>query len=405
MKRLFALVLALCLALPTFAFAAEEERSFYVDLSLGADSLYYANVCWAGVTYADDVSAIRFTFSYPAEKLVCKSWKIGQAMRAFQIKQGPQYTESNPATFVAMSIDRPVTSEGVLASFVLEPIGGATGEAELSLEIREVVRLTDTAEITDAFSARGAKITLGAGEEKPAALPCDEDASIHADLPFSTDPDQAGVLVRLCPYCHRVLETREVDSPTSDPSPDGEVTFSPGTNQLPPDVSFSADASDETIPEDVLSDVKDVSGEEDLSFIGAMDVSLTWEGDRLTLGEAGSLSIPAPEGIGDGDVVWVAIASESGERETYRLTCEGGKLTFPVRVFGKVYLLKGEGGEADTPSPAPEGEGEPETEESEQPGLELSPALWGLVAVPVFGALAALIIILVKKNKKNKDQL
>lgn len=409
MKRLFVLFLTFCLLLPLpFAVSAAEEKRFYVQVTRPSDGGFRADICWTGATEEDNVSAIRFRLSYPEDKLVCKENGVGDALRAFSIRMGPQYPNSNPAGFVGAEINHAVTEAGSLGYFLFEPVEGASGTAELKLELIEAIRL-DNSDCKGIFAVENGVIELDKKTDVFDDL-CGQSGIGHVPGAWQTDAEQKDRLVKKCTLCGAICEEKQIGSATTDPVKKEEVTLRPGKNPIPEKAELSILEVDET-PSDGL--LMEVAGAFDLSepkFLGALRIELTLDGEEIELSEDATLSVPAPKGAAEGEKVLVVLLNRKGDgvRETYRATVEDGEVKLPARTFGTLYFFAAETDVEETPEVAPDEEPETKPEdppsgdkegESAAESEEASPAL--LVALIALGAVlaASAAVVFVKKKQ------
>ena len=407
MKRLFALLLALCLVFPlTVAVSSAGEKRFFVTVTPQSDGGFRADICWAGVTEEDQVSAIRFRLSYPDDKLVCKENGVGDALREFSIRMGPQYPHSNPAGFVGAEINHAVFEEGSLGYFLFEPVEDAGGTAELKLELVEAIRL-DNSDCRSLFTVQNGVIELDEKTVVPDDF-CGQSGIGHVPGAWQTDAEQKDRLVKKCTLCGAICEEKAIDSTTAAPVKKDEVTLRPGANPIPEQAQLTVSELDDVPSDGLLIEISAAFGVSKLKFLSALRVGLTYEGEEFEFSEDGSLSLPAPDGVEEGEEILAVLLNEqeNGVRETYRATVEAGKLTLPARTFGTLYFFVSEDAVEEEPEIAPDENPEvkpdaPSTEGGSDTATDQGSGALVIALVALGAVLAASVaVVLVKKKPK-----
>ncbi len=426
MKRFFALLFVLCLCVPFFAVgtvsAAEEEKRFYAELVWNPDSSFTVNVCWEGATEEDELGALRMNMTYSSEKVVCRSHELGEAMRDFSIKVGPQYVYSNPAFLVGVEINHPVTSAGVLASFVFEIAPEAIGTVNFELDVLELNRLDGSSAKAD-FAVENLYLEL--------TPPCERNEDYHDTLSWQVQGEK---LLRYCLFCDTLLEEKQAPALSEDPVESEGVVLTPGEALLPENAVLEVEKQEpvEETRTDTLTDAEALLqirsafaarlvSFESLVLLEKYAVSLTSGEDALFSGEGSVFSFDAPNGVAEGETVYGALFENGSAVEVFSETVRSGKLSFGATYeFDAVYFCRGTT-VADSPvpdeapapdeTPAPGGAEEspsdPETEGGETEDAETAePAAFPLHWI-VFGvlALAALgvTLFLVSRGKKKAE--
>ncbi len=408
MKRFVACVLLFLLLSFGVSAAEQDGKRFYLEVTRGeTEDSFLVNICMEGLTLQDDLSTIHVSLSYPEDQLVCKDWSIGAALRAFSIKQGPQYTTSNPAIFLGVEVGRPVTAEGVIAAFEFEAVEGAEGEAELVLELIEAVHLSSDASFKDEFAVEGATLKLSGAElyEAPA---CRTDATLHEGLAWTTDALQEGRLVKRCALCGKVLEERVAEKVSSDPVTQGDTVFAPMTEKLPADTTLSVTEEKEEPREDLLARVYEKLGTDRAAYVGAYHLSLMLSGEAFSTQEAGKVSVSAPDGVRDGDTLYaVCVLPDGTVSDAQTAVVSDGRLTLASKADGTLYLFLAEAEEEEPEvSPQAPSEGEdaqdPQTPSESDGDGETTPSpvgLWiGLLALVLCGVGAGIFVFVKKKR-------
>lgn len=404
MKRFLCVLLVFVLCMPSLTAFSMPPKQFYVETTRQDDGTYCANICFSGAEEADELSAIRLQFSYPEEAFVCKSNRIGAALRQFPIRVGAQYTTSNPVIFVGVQIEKPVTEPGIIGTFILQPKPGAVGELRLDLTLIEALRLDNTP-CEDEYVVRGASITLDADREDP----CVENG--HSVGPWEPDAHNGGRFFRLCTVCGVECEEKFSDEIVHQDVTQGDVSLSVGDNLLPDDVHLEINEGSELPEEALLGEMVDTGRVNAEDFLGSLSTELIWQGEQLVLHSEGNLTVPAPQGVENGESVYVISVDEYGVREAHVISVKEGALTFPTRVFGTLYYFKTTQLPEPENTPIENGPTEPSLSPETQPTEEEKPAVekgspWIFVAcgVVLAGAVVTL-LILVGRRKKNAAQV
>lgn len=406
MKRLLALCLVFSFVFALLCFGAvsaeEGQKRFYLDVRQNSDGTYAVDICWEGAELSDDIGALRLSMTYPSEQLVCISRRTGPALRDFSIRVGPQYVTSNPAVFLGVEINRGVTSEGALGSFVFEKAPNATGKAELKLEVLELYR-RDNSDCRADFAVESNAIVFDAASPAPA---CAEDASIHENLPWNVEGDR---LVRVCGHCGKTVSEKAAQQPTQNPVVSENATFTPGNGKLPQGAEVQVEENAKApvnmmSPEEKTRAAEEKSGVSPLTLLSVWDVKLYHESEKLSLTEKGALTLKAPEGVGDGEALIVALFDETALFDVQRVSVKDGNVSFLVGDACTVCFFEGEvsadvpeaetGDGTQTPENTP---GETPEEAEENGGLPVL-FLVGVSAVLLFAVGAAVFLILKKKR-------
>ena len=351
MKRFAAILLALFLCIPLMLYAsAAGEVRLYVNVLPSENGTFLAEIRWEGMTEEDQLSALRFSLAYPSDQVTCQSIGYGEAFRQFGVKMGPQNKEANPLTFVCVKIDGAAVEEGVLASLVFAPKEGEGGTVALNLNLIEAIRL-DNSDCRDIFTVSGAAFSTDSAEADCAVT------GEHTPGEWVQAPGEPGVLVRSCVFCKTELE-RKTAEPSAEPIRDGEAVLSPDAAGFPTDTALSVEELERELSDEELSESESAFATPGLQALEALEVTLSWNGDRLCLEEGGMLTVPAPEGVADGETVYIMVETVSGEKQYGTATCRDGKITFPLSVSGTVWILREAPGDdpadpaAPTPAPA-----------------------------------------------------
>lgn len=347
MKRRFCVTLLLCafvlggFALPTRA----ADKTLGVAVEKG-EYHYIATVFWSGVTEADDIGALQFTVTYPAAQLKALKVERGAVLRSFGISMGPPSRDKNPATFVAVNLSEPVTANGALAVFSLQALPGATGEAAIELsEVKIKTRISDE-EISGAFNIQNAGIVFqsAAPDRQP---DCQSGAAPHTDFIWEQDPQDEARLLRTCSVCG-YSETKAVAYTDAALLPGEDVSLTPAA-ALPSETKLIAKSISPQIDAATRQDFSRVLKTERFTVKSAYAVSLDWQGGTLDLDGAKTLSLPAPDGVVDGESVTVLIATHDGSFLVLPTLCKDGKIQVTTEVLGNFYLLTGAAPTADDP--------------------------------------------------------
>ena len=186
MKRLFSLVLALCLMfgaalLTTYA----QEKRVYLDFNQD-NGLYRVDLCWTGAEKEDDIGGIRVSFSYDQDLFTVEKFELGESLKDFSIKMGPQYNESYPLIFLAANGSEAADTEGVLASVWLKAKGQIDQATDLDLTLMEMVRFSDNAPITGLFTVEGLSLDFTGAKAEPEVTVISQETS---DSESATNPD------------------------------------------------------------------------------------------------------------------------------------------------------------------------------------------------------------------------
>lgn len=386
MKRILSVFFALCLLLPFCVWAEGKTKRFYVQTEETGNGTYRADICWEGATQDDGITSFRLQLTYPEEMLVCTSNKIGEALRDFSIRMGPQYAHSNPAIFLGVNVAQPVDNEGVLGTLYFTAAQGAVGEAKLKLEVLELYD-ADGKDAKSKFRTESASLFLGGASGEPA---CEKQPLLHNDLPWQADAENAGVLRQVCPHCKEVVGEKTVQTAGKEPVTDGGVQFSPSGAELPEGTTIRTEQQQDPLEFGELSQIGEKLETKEPNHVGSLVVELEWEGNSLTLTQEGELTVPAPEGVSDGDTVYVVAVDENGEMQTHTVVAKDGKLVFSTRVFGTLHFFLG--------NTAPD-EGTNGAEEEEVPVPTTLPAgVWLCLGVGVVSMILALVFVVFKKR-------
>ncbi|MBR6529870.1 MAG: hypothetical protein IKT43_00435 [Clostridia bacterium] len=399
MKRIFAFLLVLVFLLPV-AVQAEESRRFYLEvLNTENEGEYRVNVRWDGATLQDEISGFRLSLAYPADLLVCKDFDMGEVMYDFGIRMGPPSVDANPAVFLGVEISHAVTESGVFATFLFEKKEGAAGEAKLTLELAELIRL-DHSDARADFAVESCVINLD-GDENGGLPLCMLTGVGHTLLEWQTDSEDPSRLYKYCSLCGKVVEEKTVENTSKDPLFDGSAVLAPGNNSLPQGAEIDVLPDVKALSEALFSAICQKIGTDKLTYLETIDVSIKLDGEKVNLTEKGTLTVDAPEGLADGESVCVARTEGETVLEVFALDVQGGKLEIPVSDLGTLQLLRLEESadapitDVDVPTPPA-----PQKVPAEDAAKADQSTLW--IVLGVAGglcALSAVTVVLLKKKK------